>query len=268
MEGGAGVVLHPLSLLSPAVPPGQCRSPRALSLWPGLAKALALVVRGWPGQPGAAAALANEPARFGCPGCPQPVLGALCRVTRLTRIWDKGHDASQPNLRLSQNPLGDQTVAGPAAPVLLHRVGELLRVQGQSLGPGSGVGVGVPWTGGAGGGPCGERDCAVPAAGLRAPASNPAASPASRRSKLKGRFMLSDPWGGGRLRAGIEAWHGLARLCSHRLSRSGLCRGAGHGQARCALDGPGSVLLVPVAGQCHPLGATGQGLAVAVAVGG
>lgn len=55
-------------------------------------------------------------------------------------------------------------------------------------------------------------------AGLRVPASDPAASPSSRRSKLKGRFMLSDPWGGGRLSAGIEAWHGSALLCSHCLS--------------------------------------------------
>lgn len=64
----------------------------------------------------------------------------------------------------------------------------------------------------------------MPTAGLRVPASNPAASPSSRRGKLKGRFMLSDPWGGGRLCARIEAWHGSARLRSRHLSRVGLPR--------------------------------------------
>lgn len=91
-----------------------------------------------------------------------------------------------------------------------------------AAGAGSGLGVGVPWAGRVGGNPCRERDCAVPTAGLWVPANDPAASPSSHRSKLKGRFMLSDPWGGGRLSAGIEAWHSSALLRSCRLSHTGL----------------------------------------------
>lgn len=48
-------------------------------------------------------------------GLPQPVLRALRRVKRLGRIWDKGNDASQPNLGLSEKPLEDQIVAGACA---------------------------------------------------------------------------------------------------------------------------------------------------------
>lgn len=95
-----------------------------------------------------------------------------------------------------------------------------------TAGAGSGVGFGMPRAGRAGGKACREQDCAMPAAGLRVPASNPAASPSSRRSKLKGRFMSSDPWGRGRLSAGIEAWHSSALLplpLPHRAARPWRC---------------------------------------------
>lgn len=133
----------------------------------------------------------------------------------------------------------------------------------------------MPRVGRVGGNPCRARDCAVPTAGPWVPASNPAASPSSRRSKLKGRFMLSDPWGGGRLSAGIEAWHGSALLRSRCLSGCPapscapapvplvprLCWGS---REQAGLAGAGgnlaAFLCVPTAGRCHPLHATGQGL--------
>lgn len=125
----------------------------------------------------------------------------------------------------------------------------------------------------------------MPAAGLRVPASDPAASPSSRRSKLKGRFMLSDPWGGGRLSAGIEAWHGSALLRSQLSLPAGplalvllapssapvpLCsvlaalgervRGMWQGRGRpMGVGGTGSVPRVPRARRQHPICAAGQG---------
>lgn len=94
--------------------------------------------------------------------------------------------------------------------------------------------------------------------------------------------MLSDPLGGGRLSAGIEAWHGSARLCSAQLTLSLLARLLALGLlARCSapallcsvlaalaeqgrgspvgVAGTGSVPRVPRAGRQHPVCAAGQG---------
>lgn len=95
---------------------------------------------------------------------------------------------------------------------------------------GSGAGFGMSQACRASGNPCHKQDYVIATPGLWFPASNPAASPSSRRSKLKGRFMLSDPWGGGRLNAGIEAWHGSALL---RWSRQPAAWLPGPAAARC-----------------------------------
>lgn len=112
-------------------------------------------------------------------------------------------------------------------PCLVLPRGMAAGVQGWSHSSGSpagrGLGAGMSPTRRAGSKPCREQHYVVATPGPWFPASNPAASPSSRRSKLKGRFMLSDPWGGGRLGAGIEAWHGSALLrCCVALGSAGV----------------------------------------------
>lgn len=118
--------------------------------------------------------------------------------------------------------------------VLPHGMAVGMRGRSHSSGSpaGSGLGAGMSPACRAGGKPRREQHYVVSTPGPWFPASNPAASPSSRRSKLKGRFMLSDPWGGGRLGAGIEAWHGSALLrCCVALGSAGVtgpCRARGH----------------------------------------
>lgn len=137
---------------------------------------------------------------------------------------------------------------------------------------GSGAGFGMSQACRASGNPCREKDYVIATLGLWFPASNPAASPSSRRSKLKGRFMLSDPWGGGRLNAGIEAWHGSALLrwsrqpaarpcCCPVLLVPRLCWGDGATAGPRAPGSPGGPRPGAVTSQHH-----GQGPVAAVVV--